>query len=120
MWFTEGIRMCGTSSSGLSKQQNRHLSHHKNQGGIFKKSRGRIDLFYHKRERTFRVFENILILKRGLKKYNFDIVHAHYSLSTFVASLAGAKLLVVSLMGVGAINGNKKGNVIMEIFYGNC
>lgn len=34
-----------------------------------------------------------------LNERKYDIVHAHYSLSAFVASLAGAKPLVVSLMG---------------------
>lgn len=38
-------------------------------------------------------------LRQFLKYNNFDIIHAHYSLSGFVASLAGAKGLVVSLMG---------------------
>lgn len=38
-------------------------------------------------------------LKRYVKKNHFDVIHAHYSLSAFTASLAGAKPLVVSLMG---------------------
>ncbi len=38
-------------------------------------------------------------LRRFLKKNSFDVIHAHYSLSAFTASLAGAKPLVVSLMG---------------------
>ncbi|MFB6340639.1 glycosyltransferase [Saccharicrinis sp. FJH62] len=38
-------------------------------------------------------------LKKYLKKNKFDVVHAHYSLSGIVASLAGAKPLIVSLMG---------------------
>ncbi|MES2590514.1 MAG: glycosyltransferase family 4 protein [Bacteroidota bacterium] len=42
---------------------------------------------------------NIFILKNYLKNNFFDIIHAHYSLSGFVASLAGAKPIVVSLMG---------------------
>ena len=42
---------------------------------------------------------SIFELKKHLKKNSYDIVHAHYSLSAFVTSLAGAKPLVVSLMG---------------------
>lgn len=42
---------------------------------------------------------NIIKLRNHLRKHNPDIVHAHYSLSAFVASIAGAKPLVVSLMG---------------------
>ena len=46
-------------------------------------------------------------LKRRLKEKKYDIIHAHYSLSAFVASLAGAKPLIVSLMG----------NEVKESFY---
>lgn len=42
---------------------------------------------------------NIPKLRRHLKNNNYDIIHAHYSLTAFTASLAGAKPLVVSLMG---------------------
>ncbi len=42
---------------------------------------------------------NIFILRNYLKENSFDIIHAHYSLSAFVASLAGAKPIVASLMG---------------------
>ena len=43
--------------------------------------------------------KNIKILKNLLKENNYNIIHAHYSMSAFVASLAGSKNLVVSLMG---------------------
>lgn len=42
---------------------------------------------------------NISPLRKQLKKEAYDVVHAHYSMSGFVASLAGARPLVVSLMG---------------------
>ena len=38
-------------------------------------------------------------LKKHLKKENPSIIHAHYSLSGFVASLSGAKNVICSLMG---------------------
>lgn len=38
-------------------------------------------------------------LKKHLKENKYDIIHAHYSLSAFVASFSGAKPLIVSLMG---------------------
>lgn len=44
-------------------------------------------------------FKNIKPLRKKIKNNHYDIVHAHYSLSGFVAALAGAKPLVVSLMG---------------------
>ncbi len=43
--------------------------------------------------------KNVKPLRKYLKEHKFDAIHAHYSLSAFVASLAGAKPLVVSLMG---------------------
>ncbi|HAF29701.1 MAG TPA: glycosyl transferase group 1 [Bacteroidales bacterium] len=41
----------------------------------------------------------IFKLKAFLKRNKYDIIHAHYSLTAFVVSIAGAKPLVVSLMG---------------------
>jgi glycosyltransferase involved in cell wall biosynthesis len=42
---------------------------------------------------------NVPKLKKTLISNKYDIVHAHYSLSAMVASLSGAKPLIVSLMG---------------------
>lgn len=38
-------------------------------------------------------------LRTFISNNSFDVIHAHYSLSAFTASLAGARPLVVSLMG---------------------
>lgn len=38
-------------------------------------------------------------VRKYIKQNKYDIVHAHYSLSAFVASLAGAGPLIISLMG---------------------
>ena len=38
-------------------------------------------------------------LKKQIQANSYDIIHAHYSLCGFVASMAGAKPLIVSLMG---------------------
>ncbi|MFM7682640.1 MAG: glycosyltransferase family 4 protein [Bacteroidota bacterium] len=38
-------------------------------------------------------------LRKKLKNRDFDVVHAHYSLCGIISSLAGARNLVVSLMG---------------------
>lgn len=43
--------------------------------------------------------KNVKPLLKYLREHKYDAIHAHYSLSAFVASLAGAKPLVVSLMG---------------------
>ena len=42
---------------------------------------------------------NVRKLRKYLRDNHFDIIHAHYSLTAFVASLAMASPLVVSLMG---------------------
>ena len=42
---------------------------------------------------------NIKPLRKYLREHTYDAVHAHFSLTAFLASLAGAKPLVVSLMG---------------------
>lgn len=42
---------------------------------------------------------NIRPLRKLLKTKKYDLVHAHFSLSGFVSALAGARPLVVSLMG---------------------
>ena len=52
---------------------------------------------------------NVRPLKRCCKNNHYDVVHAHFSFSAFVASLAGVKPLVVSLMGSDLkSSGNKK------------
>lgn len=43
--------------------------------------------------------KNIFKLKKQLKSNCYDVVHAHYGLSGIVASLAGAKSLLVTIMG---------------------
>lgn len=42
---------------------------------------------------------NLRRLKNYLKEIKPDIIHAHYSMSAFLATLAGCKPLIVSLMG---------------------
>ena len=46
--------------------------------------------------------KNIKPLRNKLKRENYDLIHAHYSLSGIIASLAQAKPLIVSLMGSDA------------------
>ena len=46
--------------------------------------------------------KNIRPLRNKLKTENYDLIHAHYSLSGIIASLAEAKPLIVSLMGSDA------------------
>ncbi len=51
--------------------------------------------------------KNIIPLRKLIKKKKFDIVHAHYSMSAFVAILAGAKNLVISFMGDDLLGSQK-------------
>lgn len=58
-----------------------------------------ISFFPIKGKGTIGYMKNIPPLRKYLKQNSFDLVHAHYGLSAIVATLAGAKPLVVSLMG---------------------
>lgn len=87
-----------------------------NQGISLIKSGVSIDYFTIQGKGCWGYFKNIKLLKRHLKKHEYDIVHAHYSFSGFVASLAGAKPLIVSLMGSDTyLNGFFR--TIARIFY---
>ncbi len=59
--------------------------------------------------------KHIFILRKFLKDKTYDIVHAHYSLSAIVASLAGVRPLVVSLMG-----SDVKGSPIFKYLIKTC
>jgi len=65
---------------------------------------------------------NIITLRKYLKENECDVVHSHYSLSSFVASFAGAKPLVVSLMGsdIKAISWNKIFIRLFNRFHWKC
>ena len=55
---------------------------------------------------------NLPKLKRVLRTEKYDVVHAHYSLSGFLATLAGAKPLIVSLMGSDVMASNRFSKLI--------
>jgi glycosyltransferase involved in cell wall biosynthesis len=72
----------------------------KNQGESLKKEHIELDYFTIKGKGVKGYFKAIFTLRAYLKKNNtYDVVHVHYWLSAIVASLAGAKPMVVSLMG---------------------
>lgn len=62
--------------------------------------------------------KNIPKLKRHLRKNNYDVVHAHYSLTAYVSSMANTKQIVVSLMG-SDVKGNSSVNYILKFFCNN-
>ena len=88
----------------------------KNQGESLLKAG--IDVSYYLiKGKGFRGYiKNIKILKNFIKKNKVDIVHAHYSYSAFVASLAGAKPLIVSLMG-DDVQSNYLSKLFIKVFY---
>ena len=71
----------------------------KNQGVSLKNQDIELDFFTIEGKGIKGYLKSIPYLKKQLKENKYDIVHAHYSLSAFTASLAGAKPLIVSLMG---------------------
>lgn len=71
----------------------------KNQGESLQKENIEIDYFTIKGKGIKGYFNSIFKVREYLKDNSYDIVHAHYWLSAIVASLAGAKPMVVSLMG---------------------
>jgi len=62
--------------------------------------------------------KNIPKLKSHLKTNKYDVIHAHYSLTAYVCSLANAKPLIVSLMG-SDVKRNRPLNLLLKIFC-NC
>ena len=71
----------------------------KNQGDSPIKEGIEISYFLINGKGVFGYIRNIFKIRQLFKKEDFDLVHAHYSLSGFVASMAGRSPLIVSLMG---------------------
>ena len=71
-----------------------------------------ISFFPIKGKGWFAYLKHVFLLRRYLRKNSFDIIHAHYSLSAFTATLAGCKPLVVSLMGSDARAGKTASSLI--------
>lgn len=82
----------GNSASGISPIV-------KNQGLSLADNGVHIEYFLIKGKGLLGYLKNIPKLRKILKRNSFDIFHAHYSMSAYVATLAHAKPLVVSLMG---------------------
>ncbi len=82
----------GNSKSGISPII-------KNQGESLKKEGISINYFTIKGRGIKGYLKSIPKVRAYLKEKQYDIVHAHYWLSAIVTSLAGAKSIVVSLMG---------------------
>ncbi|HPI68637.1 MAG TPA: glycosyltransferase family 4 protein [Bacteroidales bacterium] len=71
----------------------------KNQAETLKRSDLLIEYFRIDGKGFLSYFKHILLLRRHLLRQKYDLFHAHYSFSGIVATIAGCKPLVVSLMG---------------------
>ncbi|MBW6480703.1 MAG: glycosyltransferase, partial [Bacteroidales bacterium] len=71
----------------------------KNQGESLKRAGIDLEFFTIRGKGLFGYLKNVLPLRRKIIIGNYDLVHAHYSLSAITASLTLKRPLVVSLMG---------------------
>ncbi|PWE00541.1 glycosyl transferase family 1 [Marinilabilia rubra] len=69
------------------------------QARALKKRGVKISFFRVERKGVAGYLRGALTLKRHLKENKYDVIHAHYGLSAIMATLSGARPLVVSLMG---------------------
>jgi teichuronic acid biosynthesis glycosyltransferase TuaC len=86
-----------------------------NQGESLREAGIEID-YYIINPGPFGYISSIPNLRRAFKRGNYNLAHAHYSLSGFTAVLAGCSPLVVSLMGSEAFI-SKFLRVIIRYFY---
>lgn len=86
-----------------------------NQGESLKEQGINVEFYTIKGKGLIGYLKSIIPLKKYIKFNNFDIFHAHYSMSAFIASLAGAKPLVVSLMG-SDVKSEKYFKYIIKLF----
>ena len=71
----------------------------KTQGNSLKHAGIQIDYFPIIGKGFIGYLKSIFLLKKYLRNKTYDIIHAHYSLSAFVATLATKSPIIVSLMG---------------------
>jgi len=88
----------------------------KNQGNSLEKEGLEVEYFTIKKGGMKGYLSALFQLRRYLKQSSYDIIHAHYWLSGIIAALAGAKPLVVSLMG-DDVKANGFFRFIVSIFY---
>lgn len=98
----------GNTTSGISPIT-------KNQGDSLISRGIEIEFFAINGKGLWSYIRHIFILRNFLKINNFDIIHSHYSFSSFIASLAGARPQVVSLMGSDLLS-NRFERMLILIF----
>lgn len=85
----------------------------RNQGDSLLSQDISVDYFPIKGKGLLGYLSNVRKLRQYIRDNHFDVIHAHYSLTAFVASLAFATPLVVSLMGSDV----KKGFVYRQLIH---
>lgn len=89
----------------------------KAQGESLKKSGIELEYYTIKGKGFLGYLKYVIILRKYLKKNDYDLIHAHYSLSGIVASLASKDIpVVVSLMG-SDIHVNLFNRYVVKFFY---
>lgn len=78
----------------------------RNQATSLRKQGLHVDHFLIRGRGLIGYLRNVLRLRKVLKSGNYDLVHAHYSFSGYITTMAGCKSLVVSLMGSDAYQGS--------------
>lgn len=87
-----------------------------NQGESLKKAGVEVEYFSVFGKGFKGYMNNIKPLRYYLKQNHYDIIHAHYSFSAILASLAGAKPLIVSLMG-SDVKSSKRMKFVIGLFH---
>lgn len=87
-----------------------------NQGQSLIKEGINVEFFAIKGKGVWAYFRHIFILRKFLKVNKFDIIHAHYSLTAYVATLAGSSPLIVSLMGSDVLS-NRLARLLIKSFH---
>lgn len=59
--------------------------------------------------------KSIFLLKKHLNINGYDIIHSHYSLSSYVATLALSRPLIVSLMGSDVLSSRRR-KLVLKMF----
>ncbi|WP_024335383.1 glycosyltransferase [Desulfotignum balticum] len=100
----------------------KRLSHIvKNQLNSLQNAGLKVDYFFIRGKGAKGYFKSILPLRKTIRRKEYDIIHAHYLWSAFIAILANSRPLVVSLMGsdirIGFIT---KWALKMIYFWGLC
>ena len=71
----------------------------KNQGESLRAVGVSVDYFIFDGNGIFGYLKSVPALRKKIRDGGYDLIHAHYSISAYFATLAGQLPLVVSLMG---------------------